>query len=62
MPDVPMKSMFGTNRVLPLPGATGDVDADEHDSTNPMSVRAFRWIFSVCLASAHPLPFEMNVV
>lgn len=43
-------------------GTTGEVDADEHDSANQMSVRAFRWIFSVCLASAHPLPFKMNIV
>ncbi|PKU32317.1 hypothetical protein llap_17379 [Limosa lapponica baueri] len=34
MPDVPTKSVFGTNRVLPLPGTTGEVDADEHDSAN----------------------------
>lgn len=57
-----MKSVFGTNRVLPLPDTTGEVDAHEHDSTNQMSIRVFRWIFSVCLASAHPLPFKMNAV
>lgn len=34
MPDVPVKSVFGTDVVLPLPGTTGEVDADEHSSTN----------------------------